>query len=146
MNHRDLKDKLSEYRDGELSGREAKEVQAHLEHCAECRVFLDGWARISKGLFAPDEAPAHAEVFVRQVMGRIEAGEGLPASAGEWRVRFRRLVPAFGIAAALFLAVLPVPQPMSAETLLMNGRTDADSQWFFSNESSQTDEVLELLF
>jgi hypothetical protein len=36
MTHQDIKDRLEDYLDGELSTEETEEIKAHLEACAEC--------------------------------------------------------------------------------------------------------------
>jgi anti-sigma factor RsiW len=70
--HEELRLQLNAYLDGELHGRNLKEMQAHLDTCKTCRDELDQLRRLSDLLQAdPGAETIPAERFVSQLMLRL---------------------------------------------------------------------------
>ena len=70
---RELLDQLSEYIDGELEASLCTELEAHLAHCANCRVMVDT-LRKTITLYhaqAPAELPSEVEDRLYKVL-RLE--------------------------------------------------------------------------
>lgn len=63
---------LSAYLDGELSVQEEKQMQEHLEQCADCRALLEQLQTLHTSFSDLEEIPA-PEGFVDGVMSRIQA-------------------------------------------------------------------------
>lgn len=91
MRHETLKENLSAYLDGELSGPEKSEVEAHLKGCAECRGELESLRR------ANAEFKAHG---ARRAPEDLK--QGILRQAGQKEER----VLSFAIAAAVVVLVL----------------------------------------
>lgn len=122
MDHIELRDKIFEYHDGRLSGMESAQVEAHLKECADCLVFYENWKKVSKALFAPASSNGGSETFVRGVMDRLEALETRRQGSV---IPIQWFAPALGMAAMLFLALIPSRQALSAEAIFMNGGLDS---------------------
>lgn len=103
MGHTNIKNKLSEYRDGELSVQDRQAVEAHLPTCAECRTFLKNWDTLSDRLF-PAATSKPASDLTAAVLGRIGARE----ESKPRLVQARWWAPAVGIAAVLVLSIMPL--------------------------------------
>lgn len=70
--HEELRLQLNAYLDGELHGRNLKEMQAHLDTCEACRTELDELRNLSALLQASPEAETiPAERFVSQLMLKL---------------------------------------------------------------------------
>lgn len=140
MNHEELKESVFALHDGELADAEHRETESHLEGCAECRLTLENWKKISVALFH-EEAPV-SEAFVQRVM------EAIPPSAVGRRpsaISLRWLAPAFGMAilALILIFAKPAAEPVSAEALLLaDGREGAVTELAFLPESPGKDEIL----
>lgn len=140
MNHEQIKDKIDEYYDGELTSEDARFFKAHLNSCSECRHELTEWEKTSN-LFLRSHAPVmDTEHFVTRVMARIPQEEypvkGMFAS-------FLKL----GFALAGFLVVVWSYLSMSTgssdsiETLLIaDSRAATVSNWVIRDESIPSDE------
>src|SRR5260221_544190 len=119
-------DRLSDYLEGDLRGRERAALEAHLASCAECAETLAGLrAVVARARTLPERAPATN--LWPGIAARLEprrSAPGLPARRfGGWRVSFT--VPQLA-AAALALTLLssgtmwlimdrrPVPAPLPA--------------------------------
>ena len=48
MNHNEIKNLLSAYHDGELTGKKKKEVEKHIQSCPECQKELDMFHRLDQ--------------------------------------------------------------------------------------------------
>ncbi len=129
MNHQTLKDKMFALYDGELSGKELQEAQAHLASCQECGRAYAQWQRTAKTFFRVPEVE-ESEAFVHRVMERLEAlNEPKPSRAWvTWSFPSRWFVPAMAVALLFILAlggvVAPNPSPVSLETLLLSGEEE----------------------
>jgi len=140
MNHDQLKEKIFEFTDAELSAGEAADVQAHLKTCAECQTALMQWQKTATVFFRSAPAPEPSEYFVTRVMARLE----------DPRPDFHvRLIPSFwrlGAALSLMLFVWGLwpsngPSPASIETLLFaDGRSSVVSDWVADDQEISTDE------
>ncbi len=130
MKHEELRERLHEYRDGELDGAVAAEVAAHLPACADCRGVLEGWERLAQGLLKA--VPAAEEGFVGRVMARIaeEEREPVVSSGGWW------LVPVFAAGAVLSLMWWP-SDTSAAEDPLSDGVS-----WELTAQPALADDVL----
>ena len=102
MEHLEIKNKLSEYRDGELSAADGLAVETHVSACAECRTFLKNWDTLSGRLF-PAATSKPVSDLAAAVLGRIGAKETRPRL-----VQTRWWAPAMGIAAVLVLSIIPI--------------------------------------
>jgi anti-sigma factor RsiW len=105
MNHEELKGKIMDFDDGELSAAEKAELETHLSGCASCRASLDSWRAAKRAFFSP-KRPSRAETerFVRAVMDRVER----PAFS------FKSLLaPACGLAFAAAAVALAYPRASS---------------------------------
>lgn len=78
MNHHDVRARLSEYLEGELSLRQRALVDAHLDACSVCREEL-GELRVTVRLLRGFEDAAPRTAIADAVMDRIRAGEGAPS-------------------------------------------------------------------
>lgn len=70
MDHQSARELFSDYLDGELSGEQGSELEAHLRTCADCQRELDALKQTlgSLGQLAPVTPPPE---FVRKVQQRI---------------------------------------------------------------------------
>lgn len=91
---------ISAYADGELSGIEKEELEAHLKTCAECRSALEAYRSISMEIAGDMEEPP--EDFTEKVMGRVRSGAR--------RKRTGRITRWAGAAACIALIVLAAPR------------------------------------
>ena len=106
MEHEQIVESLSDYRDGALGAVDRERVSRHLTECAGCAAVLADGERLSKAFFRrpPAPTPFQTEAFIARVTARLPAGE--PA----WfaRLAARWLVPALGVSfAALALSFRP---------------------------------------
>ncbi len=125
MEHREIRENLGAFQDGELSPKERLEISAHLDVCPECRELQKSWQKISETLFHSRSfvSQQETEQFVAQTMAKI-----VPFPSGELWVLSKPLwawltpVLELGFAAALFLAVLGNSDRLaSPDTLLLLG-------------------------
>lgn len=132
MNHEEIKEALSEYRDGELAPAARAAVALHLESCSECRAELAFYERAASALLRPAKAPSafQTEAFVRAVRERLAEPENAferLLSTPKW------LVPAlaFAVAAAAFAVALPprVDTSDPADALLMAQDQGSTYSW-----------------
>ena len=128
---------------GLLEPRPARELRAHLETCAGCRVYLAELTRVTEQLAAAKpvvELPA-SDTFHRQVMARIKARPSGP----DWRMigDFLRAIPlswrvALPVGAVVLIltrlgmehaprAEVPVPPPAPASIQVTAATTDSDA-------------------
>jgi anti-sigma factor RsiW len=94
MEHGDIIDKLSEYRDKALGAVEREQMSRHLSACADCAAALADWERLTKAFLRcpPAPTPFQTEAFVSRVMSRLPAAlEPFAWLTGRW------LVPALGL-------------------------------------------------
>lgn len=134
MNHDELKDALSEYRDGVLPAARRAAVALHLESCAECRAELAFYDRAARALLSPAAAPTsfETEAFVRGVRERLEPSPLLARVFSSPRWALPAL--AAGFAAAAVAVALPVSRSASgsgdpAEALLIAQDGGASYGW-----------------
>ena len=133
-----IQEKLSEFYDGEASEAERLEIEAHLKSCRECTVFYENWKAIASRLFERRD-PDHSEAFVQKLMERLEKME---KKSGWKLVPVQWFTPVIGVAAALLLFLTPSFEPVSTETVLMNGAFDGVSERAFADVSTKTDDVI----
>lgn len=67
---------------GALEGREANELRAHLETCADCRQYFEEMSRVTTTLAAAQTTPdiQTSEAFHRRVARALRVEESRPAS------------------------------------------------------------------
>src|SRR5689334_21757642 len=73
MNHDLLREKLFVYFDAETAAEEKREVEAHVDLCADCREIFKRW-QTAAGVFQ-QAGNRPSEGFVYQVMERIADSE-----------------------------------------------------------------------
>lgn len=99
MEHDNIVEKLSEYRDGALSAADRGTVSRHLTECSDCEAVLADWERLSKAFLRREPAPTpfQTEAFVARVTARLPGAAPAPFAwlTGRW------LVPAVGLSFAL---------------------------------------------
>jgi len=125
---------LSAYHDGELSGRRLRQVETHLETCAQCKARLEEIRSLS-GLLQespPVEGLLPSEIFVAQVGMRLPRENNVPllkkVSESGWRaVPFGLLASwalvqtIFVVSNLVFLALRFIPGADQIMTLLPSG-------------------------
>ncbi len=100
---------LNAYHDGEMSGRRLRQVEAHLEECAECNAYLKEIQNLSMLLKGAPDADdlLPGEIFVAQVGMRLPREENLPlwkkVSQTGWRAAPFGLLGAWAIVQAAFI-------------------------------------------
>ncbi len=106
MTHEQIRERLSEWFDGELDSASSSAVSGHIGACAACKDEVARLERLGSALFeAPAADPRSTEAFVARVMARVEA-----ESVSPWeRIAARVLVPALGLALAALLLALSLP-------------------------------------
>ncbi|MFA5975926.1 MAG: zf-HC2 domain-containing protein [Elusimicrobiota bacterium] len=145
MTHDEIKKKLVDFYDGEISETERREVARHLHACRECYKVFAGWDKIAKTFFWKMSAP---EGFSRKVMTTIRCSPVVYRKMVEdlewerWRRIFARwFVPTFAVALAGFVLAMSHPirrVSTSADELLLS-QTDGNvpSEWLTSSSLSQ---------
>lgn len=105
--------KLSCYVDGELSGRDRREVEAHLASCEGCRAELERLSLI-RGAFASLPGATPVPFFYERIATRLRAEEA-PAWEG-WKVFGRLAAAAVLLIACLGLSFYWVDRHFDAQT------------------------------
>ena len=72
MNCEQMNGLLSAWLDGELSGNEQRQMQAHLEQCAQCRALFEQLQALHTSFAELEEIPA-PDGFAEGVMDRVKA-------------------------------------------------------------------------
>jgi anti-sigma factor RsiW len=107
--HEQWTNQLSDYLDGELSAEERRDVDAHLEGCANCTAVLNDLKRVVTRAASVPPRPPQADLW-GDIAARIETGASssrdtvLPLARRESR-RFTFTLPQLAAAAALLIAV-----------------------------------------
>ena len=70
MNCEQMNELLSAWLDGELSENEQRQMQAHLEQCAQCRALFEQLQALHTSFSDMEEIPA-PEGFAQRVMDRV---------------------------------------------------------------------------
>lgn len=139
MNHDQIVEKLSDYRDGAMEAFESEAVSRHLPGCASCAATLLEWEQLSSAFFRkiPAPTPVQTEAFVARVMGRLPAAsqDQFAWLTGRW------LAPAFGLGIALLaLSFENYPREVSDPTsLLLSPGADRAAVTETLRESSPAD-------
>ncbi|MBI5342505.1 MAG: zf-HC2 domain-containing protein [Deltaproteobacteria bacterium] len=119
----DWKEKISGYIDGEISSEEARQVEAHLETCGECRTLERRMRAIGTGV-ARVETDVPPD-FREKLFTRLEAEELLPRrrSLFVFSLRWAAVPLAVAASVAVFLFVSPekgkdagAPQPTATSS------------------------------
>jgi anti-sigma factor RsiW len=68
LSHAEVRDRLSAHFEDSLSVSEARQVERHLAHCADCRAFANTLRQTIQGLrsLGPGPAPADAKRRLRE--------------------------------------------------------------------------------
>jgi anti-sigma factor RsiW len=116
MNHDEIRAKLSEFRDGEITRDEQSEILRHLAGCPPCVQELNDLEKLSRAFFSAPLPPSEddTEDFVVSVMAR------LPAPAVEVPVELLPLrvwAPAAAFAFAALALSLWLPREDAADPL-----------------------------
>src|SRR4051812_25425715 len=83
MDHDNLKLKLFEFIDGELSGAEAAGMASHLEACPDCRADADLWMSVRQNFKSGfDLSPSYG--FADRVLNRIRANSEKRSFLADW--------------------------------------------------------------
>lgn len=109
MTHDQIRERLSEWLDGELDPAASAEASRHIDSCPACKDEVFRLRRLGAALFAAPVAtdPRVTEAFVARVMARVEAESVTP-----WeRLAARFLAPAFGLALAGLLFTIFMTRP-----------------------------------
>ncbi|MBP2676098.1 MAG: hypothetical protein H6Q84_2938 [Deltaproteobacteria bacterium] len=111
MDCKETLERLSDYRDGSLSGTVAEEISRHLGECAGCAEIMRSLDAVRKGLLGLPPVPAPPELLGRiheaiaSEGGAASSSAGGPAADAPARSVFSRLkVPLETAAAVLLLA------------------------------------------
>jgi anti-sigma factor RsiW len=125
------RDSLTRFLDNELPGREATEVTAHLEACADCRREYDQFKQMKETLRAlPLPSAQNAETARLRAFARLEsavhAETSLPPARSAWRwpAALRGWQPAVATVAAAALVGVFFMLPNASEveeTPALNG-------------------------
>jgi anti-sigma factor RsiW len=119
----DWKEKISGYIDGEISPEEARQVEAHLEACGECRTLERRMRAVGTGV-ARVETDVPPD-FREKLFTRLEAEELLPRrrSLFVFSLRWAAVPLAVAASVAVFLFVSPekgkdagAPQPAATSS------------------------------
>ncbi len=109
-------DRLSDYLDGELGDAERRELEAHLEGCAECAATLEELRAVVARAHALEDRPPDSDLWPG-IAARIEAGRPTGGSAVEDIERARAARTGGGLAKRRFS--FSVPQLAAAGVALM---------------------------
>ncbi len=153
MNHKKMREKILSLDDPEVSVQERQEMTAHLEHCTDCRNWLDRWRRIHT-VFSSTETEKNSQHFVEKVMQRLDALETKdkrPISAKQPALEW--LFPALGYSFALLLMFAAIAHwepylygksvlPSTENVLLSN--VPQTEQLFFVKEPPEINHLYEL--
>ncbi len=146
MEHQEIMEKLTAFRDPEMPESEKREITAHLEICAECRNLFSRWERLSAGL-RRTALPEASDFFVSRVMKRLDAlEEPEPERVSGWRLP-RWLVMSIGYAfgiSLMFLAIANRQTPVNAAVVLLSDVPQSE-QWTFVSETPDSGQVLGVL-
>lgn len=104
MDCRDWKERISAKVDGELPPEEVRQVDAHLEECAECRALVRKMRAVGIGV-ARTEGVVPAD-FREKLFARMEAEELLPRRRSLFVFSLRWAAVPIAAAAALALFLL----------------------------------------
>ncbi len=129
MTHDEIKNQLDAYADGEVSTAHSREIAAHLQACASCRLQHDEWLRIKTAFLKPSpELPS--ESFIFKVMENIRE-QNEPFNLFEL---IRWALPTFAVMAAALFFIGAVPfesdQAFALETALTKGGSPFSLQEF----------------
>ncbi|MFI5362466.1 MAG: anti-sigma factor family protein [Elusimicrobiota bacterium] len=114
MEHDQIVERLSEYRDGALDAAAREDVSRHLAGCSTCSAVLADWEALSKAFLRRPPAPTafQTEAFVARVAARLPARE---SASFAW-LTGRVLVPALGLSVvALAFSFRPYPVADSSD-------------------------------
>ncbi len=140
MDHNQLKEKLFEYYDGEVSPIEHAEIHSHIESCSECRVSLQDWRRISTTFFKTNPK-LQSDFFVGRVMARLEAAPQ-PFPFGFLSPLLKMSFAGASLALAL-VALNSSSSPVTVDSLLLaDGRSQTNTNWIFEENEVETGELL----
>ncbi len=107
MDHDQIKDRLTEFRDGRLTQDQRSEILRHMADCRSCVKDLNDLERLAKAFFPrplpPD--PEDTEAFVAAVMSKLPP----PVRAEVSYPAARYWAPAMGLAFAAFAFSLWLP-------------------------------------
>lgn len=107
MDHDQIKDRLTEFRDGRLPQDQRSEILRHMADCPSCVKELNDLERLAKAFFPrplpPD--PEDTEAFVAAVMAKLPP----PALADVSYPAARYWAPAMSVAFAAFMFSLWLP-------------------------------------
>jgi hypothetical protein len=117
MTCRDVRSRLSAYRDRELAGAEAQAVEAHLHRCAACG---ERWRSLVESLDALCEAPRLIcrEGIASRVLARLEVESRGPGLALLYRPMWAArpfMLPSLFPAALLFVMVIGAALSLSRD-------------------------------
>ena len=148
MDHRKLRDALSELHDGELDAAAQREVLAHLDHCPDCRQERQRWQSLARAAFPPPRpiSAQESSLFAQNVMRRIRQQETAePASMLDW-LGSRWAIPALSFGLALVLLSIMLPQPESLAPLdvlfLVDLRDRTTAELVLPPDPSRSDSLL----
>ena len=121
MNCEEIKNRLSEYLDGELDERESKLVGDHLENCPGCAEELAGLKEYFKSIDSLEKAEPPPD-FLRQVHARLEGQSVFKTTIKKlvFPIRFKIPLEVAGLAAAAMLILYIMnlsPEKQSAKLI-----------------------------
>lgn len=125
MTHEQIRERLNEWLDGEMSSADAAAASRHVDACADCKTEVSRLKRLGASLFrapAPVD-PRATEAFVARVMARVEEDAVSP-----WeRFAARVLAPAFGLALAGLIFTISLPSADEDDSPLGVAMVDAEA-------------------
>ena len=142
MNHPAIQAQLLALHDEEVPKATRRALEAHLAQCAECRILVARWQRITRALFPTPDIKT-SEDFVDRVLDRVAAAQPLRAA---WWPTVPWLVPAFGLALVVFVFLGSMRQPISIEALLLEeGRERGATHLMLASEAPSVDVMLDAI-
>jgi len=145
MNHHELRELLSAYRDGEAAKNERSLLEEHLVHCEECARLMHGWAELGSKMKSIEGVQLPVG-FSRRVLNNIRQEEEDTSFWMPVEALARKTVLGLSMAVILlvvFMLVTEPAQPVIIESYLSGEVQDGNApSSLLQRESISKDDVL----